>query len=114
MEHHLAPLLSLLLPWERDLRRPLWAFSTTVERAEFHQGRLRTRTTLGTSLDGVLEHFVHGSVPRALIVTDGLIGSVSSSWDGRIPSNRLHALITPGGSADALHLLGIPCTVLPG
>lgn len=112
MSEHLRRLLQALVPLQAWLRRPIWAFSTCVTRAEFRDGKLRATTTGGTCLTCVLDHLVRIDVRRAVLVTDGIVGAAPPALCSRLKGRRIEALILPGGTDRDLNAAGIPTHLL--
>lgn len=113
MNDALSSLVTLLLQVQQEIRRPLWAFSGHVARAEFDRGTLRTRSDGATSLRCVMEHFLASPDRKAVLVTDGEVGPVPGSLRARLRGRAMHALVLPGGSGRDLAASGIPFTLLP-
>jgi Putative metallopeptidase domain len=118
MTELLPRLLGLLVPFVADGRAAAWQFSTTVEPlplAALRRGRLAT--TMGTSIDCVVEHLLaHPAVRRAVVVTDGYVGVARADLARRVADTgiRVHAVL-PAESAWTADVaaLGAAVTVLP-
>jgi hypothetical protein len=113
----LPRIAGLLAPWVRSGEARCFQFSNRVfplALSELSAGRLRT--TQGTDLDCVLEHWLETPVRRALVLTDGYVGSPRSdlAQAARVRKLELHAVL-PGESAypDDLEPLAASITVLP-
>jgi len=95
---------------------PVWAWSDSVEKAEFRGNRLVTRSTGGTDIDCVLEHFSkRRDVSRAVVLTDGYIHRPDSRLRRRLEKQGKSwgAIVTPRGDAAPFQQLSIPHLVLP-
>ncbi len=118
MTELLPRLVGLLVPFVADGRAAAWQFSTTVEPlllGALRRGELAT--TMGTSIDCVVEHLLsHPAVRRAVVVTDGYVGPARADLARRFADAgvRLHGVL-PAESAWArdLEALGAALTVLP-
>jgi hypothetical protein len=74
-------------------------FSTEVSDvtlAELRRGVCRT--TGGTSIECVANHMIRHKVKRALIVTDGYVGTPGATGDAWMKSSRIAVAVTPGAS----------------
>lgn len=74
-------------------------FSTEV--ADVTLAELRRgvcRTTGGTSMECVANHMVRHKVKRALIVTDGYVGTPGATGDAWMKASRIAVALTPGAS----------------
>lgn len=74
-------------------------FSTEV--ADVTLAELRRgvcRTTGGTSMDCVANHMIRHKVKRALIVTDGYVGTPGATGDAWMKTARIAVALTPGAS----------------
>jgi hypothetical protein len=91
---HLVALLHRLGP---IIRRPFWAFGTTVEPATIRNGRLQTRTTGGTCLGPVVQHIRRTRPLKALIVTDGFVEKLSRRYCAT-PGTQIEVLLSACGS----------------
>ena len=80
-------------------------FSTAV--SDISHGQLKKGvldTTGGTSIDVVTSHILKTNVKKALIVTDGWVGSIPSSHVEKLNKTRVkvHGVITSPGEATFL------------
>jgi hypothetical protein len=107
MHPFLEALVALLHGFYAQIRKPFWAFSTSVFPAQIINGRLNTKTTYGTSLACVFEHIQKTAPKKALIVTDGFVDYCSQR-----PKGEIEAIIPHDGCADVLQRIGIPVTRL--
>ena len=107
MRPFLEALVALLHGLYGQIRKPFWAFSTTVFPARIINGKLDTQTTGGTSLACVFEHIQKTAPKKALIVTDGFVEYCSQR-----PTSNVEAIIPHDGCAVVLERLGIPVTRL--
>ena len=74
-------------------------FSTEV--ADVTLAELRRgvcRTTGGTSIECVANHMIRHKVKRALIVTDGYVGTPGATGDAWMKTARIAVAVTPGAS----------------
>ena len=74
-------------------------FSTEV--ADVTVAELRRgvcRTTGGTSIECVANHMIRHKVKRALIVTDGYVGTPGATGDAWMKTARIAVAVTPGAS----------------
>ncbi len=74
-------------------------FSTEV--ADVTLAELRRgvcRTTGGTAIECVANHMIRHKVKRALIVTDGYVGTPGATGDAWMKASRIAVALTPGGS----------------
>jgi hypothetical protein len=111
MSFFLDALVGLLGSFYGYIRRPLWAFSTSVQPAVIVEGRLSTKTGGGTSLACVRDHILKTRPTKALIVTDGFVESDGRDFTG---AGEIEALIPHNGHPDVLkNIYGIPVTMLP-
>lgn len=103
-------LLGRLSKW---IRRPFWAFSDVVAPAVIENGRLKAKTTGGTSMHCVLQHISQTRPSAAIVVTDGYIEPLNRSFvRSALTSTRLTALVTRDGNPAQLKRSGIPYTQL--
>ena len=96
-------LASALEPFVRRRQVVLHAFSEQVievSLADLRRGKLQS--TQGTNIGCVADHIVRHSVPCALLVTDGYVGSLPRQ---RLQGTRIHVALTPGGFRDDLALV---------
>ena len=114
MNEHFPPLVDILIRHSSSLRHPFWAFSDTVEPACIRNGKLRTRTSGGTRMTAVLEHFLQSNAPRAVIITDGICERIAQTLASRLPRGSCAALLLPKGTTQFLAAAGVPCFKLPG
>jgi hypothetical protein len=112
MNAEMPLIVGLLARLGHYIRRPLWAFSNVVAKAEIVGGRLLADTTGGTSMACVLEHIAKTRPAAAVVVTDGYIETVSPRLVARTAGTRLHAVVTRDGNPALLSSAGIACTQL--
>jgi len=107
MSAEMPLIIGLLAKLGSYIRKPLWAFSDIVAKAEIVRGRLLTDTTGGTSMSCVLEHIVETRPDAAVVVTDGYIEPLPQALVTSVTSTRLHAIVTRDGSPAQLKHAGI-------
>ena len=107
MNAEMPLIIGLLARLGRFIRKPLWAFSDVVAKAEIVNGRLLADTTGGTSMGCVLEHIAETRPAAAVVVTDGYIETLSPGLLAGVRGTRLHAIVTRDGSPAMLHQAGI-------
>ena len=107
MNAEMPLIIGLLARLGRFIRKPLWAFSNVVAKAEIVNGRLLADTTGGTSMACVLEHIAETRPAAAVVVTDGYIETLSSGLLAGVRGTRLHAIVTRDGSPAMLQQAGI-------
>ena len=107
MNAEMPLIIGLLARLGRFIRKPLWAFSDVVAKAEIVNGRLLADTTGGTSMACVLEHIAETRPAAAVVVTDGYIETLSPGLLAGVRGTRLHAIVTRDGSPAMLHQAGI-------
>jgi len=112
MNAEMPLIVSLLHGLGRYIRRPFWAFSNVVARAEIVDGRLEADTTGGTSMACVLRHVIETRPSSAVVVTDGYIERLDPKLVKLASATRLHALITRDGDGRHLDAVGISFTQL--
>jgi len=113
MNAEMPLIVSLLHGLGRYIRRPFWAFSNVVARAEIVDGRLEADTTGGTSMACVLEHVIQTRPSSAVVVTDGYIERLDPERvKDACAKTRLYALITRDGDGRRLHAAGVAFTQL--
>ena len=112
MHAEMPLIVGLLHGLHRYIRRPLWAFSDEVARAEIVNGRLVAETTGGTSMACVLEHVIKTRPSSAVVVSDGYIEELEPKRVEAASATRLHALVTRDGDGRALRSAGISFTQL--
>jgi hypothetical protein len=112
MNAEMPLVIGLLNRLGRHIRRPFWAFSDHVAPAVIENGKLRTSTTGGTSMQCVLEHVAKTRPDAAIVVTDGFIEAISRSQVAKTQGTRLHVLVTRGGNPDLVAKAGLPYTQL--
>lgn len=108
IREELRELVQLLHSFRGQIARPLWTFADTVARARFEHGVLVTRSSDGTNIHAVLEHVAQTRPPAALIVTDGVLGSISKEYLEACHATRLCALVTGEGDCSDLRRARIP------
>jgi len=114
MNAEMPLIIGLLARLGRFIRKPLWAFSDVVAKAEIVNGRLLADTTGGTSMACVLEHIAETRPAAAVVVTDGYIEALSPGLLAGVRGTRLHAIVTRDGSPAMLHQAGISYSQLSG
>ena len=107
MNAEMPLIIRLLARLGSFIRKPLWAFSDVVAKAEIVNGRLLADTTGGTSMGCVLEHIAETRPAAAVVVTDGYIETLSPGLLAGVRGTRLHAIVTRDGSPAMLHQAGI-------
>ena len=107
MNAEMPLIIGLLARLGSFIRKPLWAFSNVVAKAEIVNGRLLADTTGGTSMACVLEHITETRPAAAVVVTDGYIETLSPGLLAGVRGTRLHAIVTRDGSPAMLHQAGI-------
>lgn len=107
MNPFLEALVGLLAQFSSHIRKPLWAFSTSVYPARITNGKLDTQTTGGTSLACVFDHIRKTAPKKALIVTDGFF-----EYCKQRPICKVEAIIPHDGCIDVLKKSRIPVTRL--
>ncbi len=107
MNAEMPLIIGLLARLGSFIRKPLWAFSDVVAKAEIVNGRLLADTTGGTSMACVLEHIAETRPAAAVVVTDGYIETLSPGLLAGVRGTRLHAIVTRDGSPAMLHQAGI-------
>ncbi len=107
MNAEMPLIIGLLARLGRFIRKPLWAFSNVVAKAEIVNGRLLADTTGGTSMACVLEHIAETRPAAAVVVTDGYIETLSPGLLAGVRGTRLHAIVTRDGSPAMLQQAGI-------
>jgi len=107
MNAEMPLIIGLLARLGRFIRKPLWAFSDVVAKAEIVNGRLLADTTGGTSMACVLEHIAETRPAAAVVVTDGYIETLSPGLLAGVRGTRLHVIVTRDGSPAMLHRAGI-------
>ena len=112
MNAEMPLVIGLLNRLGRHIRRPFWAFSDHVAPAVIENGKLRTSTTGGTSMQCVLEHVAKTLPDAAIVVTDGFIEAISRSLVAQTQGTRLHVLVTRGGNPGLVAKAGLPYTQL--
>lgn len=105
MDEELQALVTLLNRLGPIIRRPFYAFGTTVEPATIRNGRLQTRTTGGTCLGPVIQHIRKTNPQKALIATDGFVEGLSKAYCATL-GTRVEVLLTPEGTTDRLRASG--------
>jgi len=112
MNAEMPLVVGLLNRLGRHIRRPFWAFSDHVAPAVIENGKLRTSTTGGTSMQCVLVHVAKTRPDAAIVVTDGFIESISRSLVAQTHGTRLHVLVTRDGNPALVAKAGLPYTQL--
>ena len=107
MNAEMPLIIGLLARLGSFIRKPLWAFSDVVAKAEIVNGRLLADTTGGTSMACVLEHIAETRPAAAVVVTDGYIETLSPGLLAGVRGTRLHVIVTRDGSPAMLHQAGI-------
>jgi len=107
MNAEMPLIIGLLARLGSFIRKPLWAFSDVVAKAEIVNGRLLADTTGGTSMACVLEHIEETRPAAAVVVTDGYIETLSPTLLAGVRGTRLHVIVTRDGSPAMLHQAGI-------
>ena len=107
MNAEMPLIIGLLARLGSFIRKPLWAFSNVVAKAEIVNGRLLADTTGGTSMACVLEHIAETRPAAAVVVTDGYIETLSPGLLAGVRGTRLHVIVTRDGSPAMLHQAGI-------
>ncbi len=107
MNAEMPLIIGLLARLGSFIRKPLWAFSDVVAKAEIVNGRLLADTTGGTSMACVLEHIAETRPAAAVVVTDGYIETLSPALLAGVRGTRLHVIVTRDGSPAMLHQAGI-------
>jgi len=107
MNAEMPLIIGLLARLGSFIRKPLWAFSDVVAKAEIVNGRLLADTTGGTSMACVLEHIAETRPAAAVVVTDGYIETLSPGLLAGVLGTRLHVIVTRDGSPAMLHQAGI-------
>lgn len=107
MNAEMPLIIGLLTRLGRFIRKPLWAFSNVVAKAEIVNGRLLADTTGGTSMACVLEHIAETQPAAAVVVSDGYIETLSPGLLAGVRGTRLHVIVTRDGSPAMLHQTGI-------
>ena len=107
MNAEMPLIIGLLARLGRFIRKPLWAFSDVVAKAEIVNGRLLADTTGGTSMGCVLEHIAETRPAAAVVVTDGYIETLSPGLLAGVRGTRLHVIVTRDGSPAMLQRAGI-------
>ena len=107
MNAEMPLIIGLLARLGSFIRKPLWAFSDVVAKAEIVNGRLLADTTGGTSMACVLEHIAETRPAAAVVVTDGYIETLSPALIAGVRGTRLHVIVTRDGSPQMLHRAGI-------
>jgi len=89
-------------------------FSTKVfdtKIGELHRGKITS--TYGTDITCVTAHMIEHRVRRAVIVTDGWVGSVPKTHRARLPGLRAVIVLTHGGDPGFAAELGAAVAELP-
>ena len=107
MNAEMPLIIGLLARLGSFIRKPLWAFSDVVAKAEIVNGRLLADTTGGTSMACVLEHIAETRPAATVVVTDGYIETLSPGLLAGVRGTRLHVIVTRDGSPAMLHRAGI-------
>ena len=107
MNAEMPLIIGLLARLGSFIRKPLWAFSDVVAKAQIVNGRLLTDTTGGTSMACVLKHIAEKRPAAAIVVTDGYIETLSPALLTGVRGTRLHAIVTRDGSPAILQRAGI-------
>ena len=107
MNAEMPLIIGLLARLGSFIRKPLWAFSDVVAKAEIVNGRLLADTTGGTSMACVLEHIAETRPAAAVVVTEGYIETLSPALLAGVRGTRLHVIVTRDGSPAMLHQAGI-------
>jgi hypothetical protein len=107
MNAEMPLIIGLLVRLGSYIRKPLWAFSDVVAKAEIVNGQLLADTTGGTSMACVLEHIAETRPTAAVVVTDGYIETLDQTLLAGASSTRLHAIVTRDGSPAQLKRAGI-------
>ena len=107
MNAEMPLIIGLLARLGSFIRKPLWAFSDVVAKAEIVNGRLLADTTGGTSMACVLEHIAETRPAAAVVVTDGYIETLNQALLAGASSTRIHAIVTRDGSPAQLKRAGI-------
>jgi hypothetical protein len=107
MNAEMPLIIGLLVRLGSYIRKPLWAFSDVVAKAEIVNGQLLADTTGGTSMACVLEHIAETRPTAAVVVTDGYIETLDQTLLAGASSTRLHAVVTRDGSPAQLKRAGI-------
>lgn len=112
MWDELPALVGVLLRLRRFLEMPFHAFSTEVFPARFRNGRLVTDTTGGTNITCVLKHLIERQPPKAVIITDGAVGTFDRALMNRLRGTRLYGIITARGIPAEFAAARVPYTQL--
>ena len=112
MNAEMPQIIALLSRLSNYIRRPFWAFSTTLAAAVIEGGQLKTSTSGGTSMGCVLEHLATTKPNAAVVLTDGYIERLDPALVKRVAGTRVHVLVTRDGSAAQLCRAGLAYTQL--
>lgn len=108
MDAELQALVNLLWRLRVAIRQPFWAFTDAVAPATFDQGRLKTTSSGGTSINCVLRHIATTRPGKALIITDGYIERCQPRLLAALRGQTLIAIVSRHGSPAELERAGIP------
>ena len=105
MEGEIELVYAAIVPLKKHLHEPVHLFSTTIENASFRSLETgRIATTGGTHISCVTEHIIESHVKRAVIVTDGYVGTPPEDHINTLKKRWViaHSLITPKGHMEEM------------
>ncbi len=100
MGNALPLLYGALIPLSAFLHEDVHLFSTVIKDITLTQLRSgKVRSSYGTNINPVTEHLLTNKIRRAVIITDGWVGEVSSEHAKRLHQNRarINCVITANG-----------------
>ncbi len=108
MNEEMESLIALIWKLRGYIRFPFWAFSDTVKPAVIKDGKLKTTTSGGTSINSVLKHIAENKPLKAVVITDGYIEKCDPLLLTQVRNQQISAIISRDGSAAEVKRAGIP------
>lgn len=102
MKEEIDRLVNLLYHFKRFIKRPLWVFSNDVKEALFIRSKLEYDTSFGTEIGPVFDHMRANKIRKAVIVTDGYVGTITEEMLEGIDRKKIQVLLSADGSASKL------------
>lgn len=106
-------LISALYEFRDQISWPMMVFSDQVAPVRFVEKKLLIKSTEGTNINCVFDDIREKKIKRALVITDGFVGSITAHKIREIQKKDLWFLISPKGSCDDISHAGFPYRILP-
>jgi len=112
MDNMIPELVTLLNCFRSEINYPIWGFSDTVSELKLKDRVLTTPTRGGTVIQHVFDHMRSRKFKRAIIITDGFVGSITESMLTGLNRDNIRILISEDGYAAYFKSAGFKYTHL--